>query len=209
MGDKRLLRRWNAPAAIAAGAAVLALAFGPARPTPPVTTVGAEAARRLAQVPQEPNRTIIASVPPVRLRIPALGVTAEVDQVGVDARTGNLEVPADVRRAGWYRYGPALDAGAGSLVLAGHVDGTEQGPGAFFHLRALSPGDAVTVTGADGRDRKWRVVARESYPKGSLPSARYFSWDEAARLTLITCGGPLDETARAYRDNVVVTAVPA
>ena len=29
------------------------------------------------------------------------------------------------------------------------------------------------------------------------------------RLVLVTCGGPFDQAAGHYRDNIVVTAVPA
>ena len=45
-------------------------------------------------------------------------------------------------------------------------------------------------------------------PKGQLPTSIY-SLEGAARLVLVTCGGPFDPVAGHYRDNVVVTAVPA
>ena len=53
------------------------------------------------------------------------------------------------------------------------------------------------------------MVARERYRKTTIPLDRYFARDGAPRLTLITCGGPFDRTTGHYRDNVVVTAVPA
>jgi hypothetical protein len=53
------------------------------------------------------------------------------------------------------------------------------------------------------------VVAREEYDKTKIPLAKYFATDGAPRLTLITCGGPFNEATGHYRDNVVVTAVPA
>ena len=37
---------------------------------------------------------------------------------------------------------------------------------------------------------------------------RCFARDGAARLTLITCGGPAGPETGHYRDNVVVTAQP-
>jgi LPXTG-site transpeptidase (sortase) family protein len=147
--------------------------------------------------------------PPRRVRIPAIGVDAAVYPVGITGDTGLFEVPRAVDRVGWYRHGPGLEARAGSVVIAGHVDGRTQGRGAFYRLRELAPGDRLSVTGADGRRRAYRVVAREDFDKTALPVRRLFARDGAHRLTLITCGGPFDRATRTYRDNLVVTAVPA
>lgn len=146
-------------------------------------------------------------VTPVRLSIPAIGVTAGVVPTGVDAN-GEFSVPPRISTVGWYRYGPGLDASAGSVVIGGHVDSAKQGTGAFFRLRLLKPGDRLTVTGTDGVSRAYRVVAREEYPKTTIRLDRYFSWTGKPRITLITCGGAFDRSARSYLDNVVVTAVP-
>jgi hypothetical protein len=45
-------------------------------------------------------------------------------------------------------------------------------------------------------------------PKDSLPTSLY-SRRGRPRLVLVTCGGPFDAGIGHYRDNVVVTAVPA
>jgi Sortase domain len=103
---------------------------------------------------------------------------------------------------------PGLDAAAGSVVIAGHVDSASQGQGAFFRLRELATGQPVAVTGEDGRTRQFKVVAREEYPKASINLKRYFTSAGPLRLTLMTCGGPFDARTHHYRDNVVVTAVP-
>ena len=147
-----------------------------------------------------------AEKPPTRLRIPALDLDAVVDAVGIDARTGEFAVPPSVDRVGWYRFGPGFSAGAGSIVIAGHVDSAAEGDGAFFRLGSLSAGDTMTL-GAGGRTRSFEVVARERYAKTAIPLEKYFARDGATRLTLITCGGPFDPKTRHYRDNVVVTAV--
>jgi sortase family protein len=155
--------------------------------------------------------TLPAPVPataPVRLVVPSIRVDATVVPTGVDDR-GDFAVPPSVDTVGWYRYGPGLEAGAGSIVIGGHVDSATQGRGAFFRLRELTPGQRLTVTGSDGRTREFRVVARETYRKTAIDLDRYFAVDGAPRLTLITCGGPFDERTGHYRDNVVVTAVPA
>ncbi|MET7421609.1 class F sortase [Dactylosporangium sp. NPDC005555] len=149
-----------------------------------------------------------ATVAPARLAIGKLNLTARVDAVGIDSATGDFAVPPSIDKVGWYRFGPGLEATAGSIVIAGHVDSAEQGKGAFFRLRELGPGDTVAVTGSDGAVRNFTVVAREIFAKTAVPLERYFARDGAPRLTLITCGGPFDAKTRHYRDNVVITAQP-
>ena len=146
-------------------------------------------------------------VSPVQLVIPSLHLTAHVIPTGVD-QAGAFAVPPSVDTVGWYRYGPGLDASAGSVVIAGHVDSATQGPGAFFRLRELAPGDRVRVTGTDGRTVEYSVVARQEYPKAVIDLNAYMSATGAPRLTLITCGGSFDSRTRHYSDNVIVTAVP-
>ncbi|MBM2615099.1 class F sortase [Actinoplanes sp. LDG1-06] len=157
-----------------------------------------------------PAPTVSRETAPVRLRIAALDLNATVDAVGVDPRTGDFAVPPSVDRVGWYKFGPGFAATAGSIVIAGHVDSAAQGEGAFFGLGELRPGDVVTLTGpGGGRERVFEVTARQRYRKTAIPLDRYFARDGEVRLTLITCGGPFDAETRHYRDNVVVTAVPA
>ncbi|MEU5525673.1 class F sortase [Micromonospora chersina] len=218
------VRHRGALAAMAAGVAALTVAAVVACGSRPAEDVGAGEAAALASATPAATPTATgdpsvpvnagtlpaagATVPPVGLRIPPIGVTATVDPVGINRRTDEFEVPPSVDRVGWYRYGPGLEAGTGSVVIAGHVDSADQGRGAFFRLRELDRGDTLTVTGADGRERRYRVVAREEYAKTRIPLDRYFARDGSPRLTLITCGGPFDAKTRHYRDNIVVTAVP-
>ncbi|MBJ7452589.1 MAG: class F sortase, partial [Blastococcus sp.] len=144
---------------------------------------------------------------PARISAPSLGVDAPIDPVGIDP-DGQMELPDDVSRVGWYRFGPEPGAD-GSAVLAGHVDDEEQGPGALFRLQDAAVGDELTVTDAAGTATRWRVVSRELITKQVLPVDRIFARDGAPRLTLITCGGPFLPEFRSYRDNVVVVAEPA
>ncbi len=146
------------------------------------------------------------AVAPVRVGVAARGIDAVVDPVGI-AADGQMELPEDVARVGWYRFGPAPGAD-GSAVLAGHVDDAEQGPGALFPLGEAAVGDEVTVTDAAGATTRWRVVSREVITKQVLPLDRIFARDGAPRLTLVTCGGPFLPEYRSYRDNVVVVAEP-
>lgn len=144
---------------------------------------------------------------PVELRIPAIDVRVAVDVVGLDA-AGQVEVPVDVARSGWYRFSAKPDSGEGSTVIVGHVDGVDQGAGAFYDLRSLNPGDTVTLTRADERRVTYEVVARERFDKDRVPLRELFSRSGPERLTLITCGGPFDPASLEYTDNIVVTAIP-
>ena len=148
-------------------------------------------------------------VPPVRLLIPEIDVTATVNAVGINDRTDEFEVPPSVDQVGWYRYGPGLEAAAGSVVIAGHVDSAEQGKGAFFRLRELGQGDTAD------RDRQRR-------PAAALPGRRPggVRQDEDPAGPLLRPGRqaaadpdhlrrPVRRQGSHYRDNIVVTAVPA
>jgi hypothetical protein len=158
-------------------------------------------AARPAAPPAETQRPV-----PVRLAVPGRGVDAAVDAVGVQP-DGQMTLPEDVDRLGWYRFGPAPGAD-GSAVIAGHVDDREQGLGAMAPLREAEVGDEVVVTDSTGTTTRWRVLSRELVQKQALPLDRLFAREGPARLTLITCGGPFLPEFGSYRDNVVVVTEP-
>ena len=141
---------------------------------------------------------------PERLRISAIGVDAPILPVGVTA--GTTEIPADVHEVGWYRFG-GRPGRSGSTLLVGHVSSGTQGPGVFFRLRDLEPGDEVLVDMRDGLSSAFRVIARWSFAKEALPD-RLFGRTGPAMLALVTCGGPYSEATGRYEDNIVVYAVP-
>jgi hypothetical protein len=207
-------------AVVAAGfGLVLLLTFSVAAcQSSPAADVGAPAVSQLASTPAAPVPSLAvadgglpssaAEEPPLELLVPGLDLEATVAEVGVDAKTGDFDVPPSVDRVGWYRFGPGLSATEGSIVVAGHVDSAAQGKGAFFKLGELEEGAPVTLRGASGT-KKFKVVGRERYEKTKIPLDKYFARDGSLRLTLITCGGPFDKATGHYRDNVVVTATPA
>ena len=96
------------------------------RPTAQAGTPYRSLERRDATELPRPDRT----PRPVELRIPAIDVSVPVDVVGLDA-AGQVEVPVDVARSGWYRFSAKPGSGEGSTVIVGHVDGVDQGAGAF------------------------------------------------------------------------------
>ena len=143
---------------------------------------------------------------PVALRIPAIGVEAPVKPAGVEA-DGEMEVPGNVSEVGWYKYGSAPGE-SGSAVLAAHVDLAGSGPGVFFDLRLIEPGDIILIDLDDGTTLAYRAEARTVYDKDDLPTDAIFSREGPSVLTLVTCGGGFNRTLRSYDSNVVVYAVP-
>ena len=63
-------------------------------------------------------------------------------------------------------------------------------------------------TTRDGHTFAYKVTSVKTMLKADLPTDIY-SRNGRPRLVLVTCGGPFDPAAGHYRDNVVVTAVPA
>jgi hypothetical protein len=144
---------------------------------------------------------------PTRVRVATLGIDAPVASVGIDLAKGELDVPVNIARTGWWRDGAAPGDGAGAVLIGGHVDSARSGPGAFFKLKDATSRDRVQVVTADGRTRTYRVVSVRRMVKSALPNDVY-SLKGRARLVLVTCGGTFDPASGHYRDNVVVTAVP-
>ncbi|WP_267130999.1 class F sortase [Streptomyces alkaliphilus] len=147
-----------------------------------------------------------ADLRPTGVSLTRVGLDAALDPVGVnDDRT--MEIPEDVSRAGWYRFGPAPGAAAGSAVIAGHVDATGGERGAMAALYEVSAGDVVTVRRDGAEPLRYEVAAMELIEKQALP-AELFRRDGPPVLTLITCAGPYDPDRGGYLSNLVVTAVP-
>jgi hypothetical protein len=184
-----LLRPPAAPADVGA----LPSAVAPARSQEP------------ARVPLRPGPPAAARAPglwtPERVAIAALKVGAPVDPVGV-AAGGELEVPADPDRLGWW-IGSALPGGRrGTVLIAGHVDTARDGQGALYRLESLPVGARIEV-GAGDRTIVYRVTARRSYAKARLPK-ELFRRDTPPQLALVTCGGAFRNGT--YDRNVVVYA---
>lgn len=165
---------------------------------------GADVERIGVPVIEASEREAIA---PVSIGIPAIAVQAAVDPVGV-YEDGSVEIPEDITRVGWYRFGAGPGQGAGSTVIVGHRDGVDDGRGAFYSISALEPGDTVELQLANGSVNRYEVVAREAIDRELLPSDELFAESGPERLTLISCIGYFDRNGGGYQQNVIVTAVP-
>jgi hypothetical protein len=148
----------------------------------------------------------LAPSPPVRLRIPAIGVNSAVHRLGLTT-DGRLDVPTGSRydEAGWYGGSPAPGS-LGPAVIVGHVDSAKDGPSVFFRLRELRVRDVIEVTRVDGPSVRFVVESVASYRKSAFPTALVYGDTDHSALRLITCGGVFDREAGSYTENVVVLA---
>ena len=185
------------------------VAEGPS-PTTTTTTAAEPSTRSTASPPPRGSLTVAPdrSFRPTALRVPAIDVDAPVVSTRVDA-AGALVVPESPREVGWWSGGAAPGAPYGTTLMAGHVDSAEEGLGSLVDLSRTPVGATVTVRGTGGSSATYRVVARRSYPKATLPWRDLFRQDVRARLLLVTCGGEFDRRTGHYERNVVVFAVPA
>jgi hypothetical protein len=140
---------------------------------------------------------------PVYLSIPVIGVRTPLIRLGLTAQ-GTLQVPVSTSVAGWYTAGPRPGQ-PGPAVIAGHID-SRLGPGVFFRLRLLRPGDRVYIRRADGTLAVFGVYAEQSYAKDRFPTQRVYGPAPGPELRLITCGGTFDAATGSYLSNIVVYA---
>ncbi|WP_053226768.1 sortase domain-containing protein [Solirubrobacter soli] len=144
---------------------------------------------------------------PSKVKLARLGIDAPVSAIGIDMKSGALGIPENIKRVGWWRDGATPGDEAGTALIAGHVDSAKAGAGAFYALKSARRGDIVTVQ-QGGKTLKYRVTTIKIMRKAQLPTNIY-TRAGSPKLVLVTCGGPFDAKIGHYRDNVVVTAVPA
>jgi len=208
---RRSSRRLVAVAALGAG--LVAVAVGTAGLA--VSTLSpAHAAplpARPAPIPAPSGRTALPvslangqqAARPVWLSIPSIGIRTRLIHLGVN-KDGTLQVPSSTAVAGWYTGSPRPGT-VGSAIIAGHVD-SRTGPGIFFWLRTLRPGDRVYVGRADGTIAVFTVTKVRKFAKNRFPTDAVYGPVPDAELRLITCGGIFDRSRGSYLSNVVVFA---
>lgn len=145
-----------------------------------------------------------ADAPPVKLIIPAIGVSAKIEEVGLTA-TGDLGIPSNFTDVAWYSGGP-IPGNPGNAVIDGHLDGRYVPEAVFYKLGTLKAGDTVEVVNAQGTILDFRVTGAKTYAYDAA-TADVFKGDSTARLELITCAGDWLKDKRLYDKRIVVSAV--
>ncbi|MFD8118495.1 class F sortase [Streptomyces microflavus] len=143
------------------------------------------------------------AAPPVRIRIPAIGLDQPLIGLRVQ-QDGRLGVPDEPETIGWWSDGPRPGS-PGATVVVGHVD-SATGPGAFHGLSMLDPGDKVTLVRDDRSTITFTIRALRQYAKDVFPDNQVYATSGPPALHLITCSGAYDRSRGEYRDNLVVYA---
>ncbi|WP_433167065.1 sortase domain-containing protein [Kribbella sp. CA-247076] len=213
------IHRRAATLVVAALAFVVAGCGAPAEPEraettpspPPSATAATPTPSSNSSIPTRAADLPTAEAPlpsPSRLIVEAAALDIPVRPVGV-AEDGQMELPANPALIGWYRFGPGPADDQGTVVLGGHLDSKEYGVGPLVRLRRVEAGDLITVRSTDGSTSRYRVRRVEDIAKRKLPVDQLFAREGPRVLKVVTCGGPYNEATGGYRDNLVVTAVPA
>ena len=203
-----LARRPDAlPAPAGRGSASLAptstaTADPPSPPPPATTSTERRPGPRPAPAPAADPPAAVAP-PELRIRIPAIGVSAPVDPMGLNA-DGTLEVPRDFARAGYYA-GRAVPGEIGPAIVEGHVD-SKRGSAVFYRLKDLRPGDQVIFDRVDGGPVTFVVDHLEQHGKNAFPTEAVYGPTPDATLRLVTCAGGFNHAIGHYRDNLIVFA---
>jgi sortase (surface protein transpeptidase) len=140
---------------------------------------------------------------PVHIAIPAIDVSAQIVPLGLNPdRT--LEVPTNLADTGWFTEGPEPGE-RGAAVVVGHV-ASLSGPGVFYRLRDLHPGDVIRIRLRDGEVVRYRARSAIVVPKSAFPTKRVYAQTPRPTLRLITCSGTLDASTGQHPDNRIVFA---
>jgi len=194
---------WSVAFLAGAGTLLLLIACAPTKLLEGEKKLGISAAVSLMNFPQAQTSStpsVFYSLP-ARLNIEKIGVNAPIAQMGLTSE-GNMEVPDDIHKAGWYKLG-SRPGNKGSAVIAGHLDGRHGEPGIFSDLHKLQKGDTFSVTDDQGMVSRFLVREARSYPQSAHPP-EVFNETSGKHLNLITCIGSWDTAAGSYSERLVV-----
>jgi Sortase domain len=172
----------------------------PASPTPDPTGTDP------VGVPRSPSTPTPTGFAPEQLVVPSLQIDAPLTATAVDD-DGALVPPEDPARLAWWR-GVRPSTGAGSVLVAGHVDMHGYGRGPLARIVDLEPGDRAVLTGADGAKADYVLRGVTTLVKESLPAAELFGTGGPERLVLVTCGGTYDPDRASWDSNVIAVLDP-
>ncbi|MDQ1674205.1 MAG: hypothetical protein QOC98_2767 [Frankiaceae bacterium] len=163
---------------------------------PPADQTGTsgEAAQRSTATGGLPRST------PTAISIPAIGVRSGLEHLGENP-DHSIEVPHSFQSAGWFTDS-VTPGQTGPMVILGHVD-SRSGPGVFFRLGDLRPGDLVTVPRADGQQVNYQITGVREYAKDAFPTLTVYANTPVPTIRLITCGGQFDAATGHYKSNVI------
>ncbi len=147
---------------------------------------------------------VSASAYPARLSIPAIGVNAPIEKVGIQA-DGEMATPVQNKwnGVGWFVAG-ILPGQQGSTVMDGHLDDDRGAPAVFWNLSKLHAGDSVIVTDGNGKALQFHVTHTAAYAYNKAPLQEIFGNGGGKYLNLITCAGSWSYNQNQFQQRLVV-----
>ena len=156
-----------------------------------------------ADDPAASTATTVTAINPVEVTIPAIGVDANVQDVGL-ADDGTMGVPVGFTDVAWYDLGVAPGQ-PGNAVFTGHISSTAA-PGVFYNIDQLAPGNTIHVIGDDGTEQVYIVQEVDNDSADSVPLDQIFAPANQPGVVLITCTGDWDPVAHLFSNRIVVWA---
>jgi hypothetical protein len=174
---------------------------GPQAAAPPPSSDGNRVSKAVRSFRSTRRYAVVA--PPVRIRIPVIGVSSRLERLGLNP-DDTIEIPHEWDIAGWFKHG-ARPGQPGPAVILGHVD-SEAGPAVFYRLIDLVPGNRILIDHANGQTTEFVVDRTEYHDKDRFPTSMVYFPTLKPVLRLVTCGGAFDESVGHYKNNVIVFA---
>lgn len=144
---------------------------------------------------------------PVRLDIPAVGIDAPIEPIGLNQDRA-LGWAASDMAVGWYSQG-FRPGESGNAVLVGHLRTHEADrPGGLWRLDEVKPGNDVVVTMSDGDQLRYLVTAADEFDAHDRPLARLFGKVATENLNIIT-HSYLEEQGKGKKFMVVFSTLMA
>lgn len=141
---------------------------------------------------------------PRQISIPSLGLSAYIQQVGVD-QNHRVAVPDNVSLAGWY-VDSVLPGQDGLSIVDGHVY-AQYSKGAFYDLNRLVVGDRIIIENGDRLTNYNFMVKKIFSVPDSQATELLFRRDRAitAQLNLITCAS-YNKSTKKYDNRLIIVA---
>jgi LPXTG-site transpeptidase (sortase) family protein len=139
---------------------------------------------------------------PVRIKIPSIGVNADVEHVGL-ATNGSMDVPQNPMNVAWFESG-VRPGEVGSSVMNGHTGYKNGKKVVFDDLYKLKKGDKVYVIDGEGDTVTFLVRELKNYDRNADTSEVFNSGDGLSHLNLITCAGDWNAIAKTHDERLVV-----
>jgi LPXTG-site transpeptidase (sortase) family protein len=121
-----------------------------------------------------------------------------------------IQIPDDISKVGWYKYGAAPGSQGGSTVIVGHRDGSGPEPGAFYSLNRIKVGDSIEIHHSNYIKKTYIVkkILKIDKIKFYTIANKIFSLSGKPKLNLISCAGTYNKKWGGYKQNIIITAIP-